>query len=189
MRTSWRQGMRAPLRKRRSARVTSGEDADSPKSRNARLATGKHRGGMPSQPTATWITPWSSRSVNVAGTWPRRQTIGLMPTSQTLTCRTALAFAAGSEKGTTATEGFSRRFIRPDYRLSAHPSPDTPGILMFSVPIPPPSGAPESGYPRRPRRRAARFVGGPLPGLRDRPACPDGLALRTALAAPSFTCC
>ena len=32
-----------------------------------------------------------------------------------------------------ATEGSSRRFIRPDYRLSAHPSPDTPGILMLSV--------------------------------------------------------
>ena len=52
---------------------------------------------MPSQPMATWITPWSSRSVNVAGTRTRRHTIGLMPISQTLTCRTVVASAAGSE--------------------------------------------------------------------------------------------
>ena len=33
--------------------------------------------------------------------------------------------------GGLATEDFSRRLIRPDYRLSAHPSPDTPEILML----------------------------------------------------------
>jgi hypothetical protein len=55
---------------------------------------------------ATWITPWSSRSVNVVGTRTRRQTMGLMPTSQTLTCRIALASAAGSEGITSGTEGF-----------------------------------------------------------------------------------
>ena len=69
--------------------------------------------------------------MNVAGTRTRRHTIGLMPTSQTLTCRTVLASAAVSEGGATATEGISRRFIRPDYRLSSRPATGTPGILML----------------------------------------------------------
>jgi hypothetical protein len=59
---------------------------------------------MPSQPMATWITLWNSRSVNVAGARTRRHTIGLMPAHQTLTCRIVLASAAGSEGGATATE-------------------------------------------------------------------------------------
>jgi hypothetical protein len=84
---------------------------------------------------ATWITPWSSRSVNVVGTRTRRHTMGLMPTSQTLTCRIALASAARSEEVTSGTEGFGRRFIRPDYRLSARTSPDTPDILMLSLQV------------------------------------------------------
>jgi hypothetical protein len=33
---------------------------------------------------------------------------------------------ASSEGVTSGTGGFGRRFIRPDYRLSARPSPDTP---------------------------------------------------------------
>ena len=53
-------------------------------------------------------------------------------TSHALTCRIALASAEGSEGVTSGTEGFGRRFIRPDYRLSARPSPDTPEILMLS---------------------------------------------------------
>jgi hypothetical protein len=32
----------------------------------------------------------------------------------------------------SGTGGFGRRFVRPDYRLSARPSPDTPEILMLS---------------------------------------------------------
>src|SRR5208282_3871680 len=55
--------------------------------------------------------------------------MGLIPISQNLTCRIASAPAAGFSSG---TEGFGRRFIRPDYRISAHPSPDTPEILMLS---------------------------------------------------------
>ena len=39
---------------------------------------------------------------------------------------------ASSEGATSGMEGFGRRFIRPDYRLSARPSPDTPEILMLS---------------------------------------------------------
>jgi len=37
-----------------------------------------------------------------------------------------------SEEGATAAGGFSRRFIRPDYRLSSRPATGTPGILMLS---------------------------------------------------------
>ena len=70
--------------------------------------------------------------MNVAGTRMRRHTIGLMPTSQTLICRTVLASAAGSEGGATATEGISRRFIRPDCRPSAQPFQGAPEILMLS---------------------------------------------------------
>ena len=70
--------------------------------------------------------------MNVVGTRTRRHTIGLIPTSQTLTCRIASASAASSEGFASGTRGFGRRFIRPDYRLSARPSPDTPGILMLS---------------------------------------------------------
>jgi len=44
-----------------------------------------------------------------------------------------LASAAGSDGVTSGTGGFGRRFIRPDYRLSARPSPDTPEILMLSM--------------------------------------------------------
>ena len=63
----------------------------------------------------------------------RRVPMRSRSTSQTLTCRIASAPASGSEGATSGTEGFGRRFIRPDYRLSARPSPDTPGILMPSI--------------------------------------------------------
>ena len=69
---------------------------------------------MPSQPIATWITPWSSRSVKFAGTRTRRHTIGLIPISQTLTCRIASASAAGTEDFSSEPGDFGRRFIQPD---------------------------------------------------------------------------
>ena len=75
----------------------------------------------------------SSRSVKLAGTRTRRHTIGLIPTSQILTCRTASAFTTPSEEGATAAGGFSRRFIPPGYRLPGYPSPGTPKILMLSI--------------------------------------------------------
>src|SRR5882757_4657206 len=46
-----------------------------------------------------------------------------------VTIRSAEASAAGFTSG---TGGFGRRFIRPDYRISARPSLDTPEILMLS---------------------------------------------------------
>src|SRR5271165_280378 len=80
---------------------------------------------------ATWITPGSSRSVKLDGTRTRRHTIGLIPVSQNLTWRIASASAARFSVG---TRGFGRRFMLPDYCLSASPSPDTPEILMLSRP-------------------------------------------------------
>src|SRR5208283_2208637 len=77
---------------------------------------------------ATWITPGSSRSVKLDGARTRRHTIGLIPVSQNLTWRIASASAARFSVG---TRGFGRRFMPPDYCLSASPSPDTPEILML----------------------------------------------------------
>ena len=49
---------------------------------------------MPSQPIASWTTPCSSRNVMEAGTRTRRQIIGLIPSSRTLSCRIDLGSAA-----------------------------------------------------------------------------------------------
>src|SRR3954454_18257661 len=57
---------------------------------------------MPSHPIATWITPCNSRNVLVLGTSTRRHTIGLIPSSQTLTCTISAALAsAADEAGST----------------------------------------------------------------------------------------
>jgi hypothetical protein len=94
-------------------------------------AAPEHRGGvdrLPSQPMATWITPWSSRSVNVAGTRTRRQIIGLIPASQTLTCRIASPSAIAGEGFSSTRGSFDCRFIQPDL---SH-QPETPQIVMLS---------------------------------------------------------
>ena len=67
--------------------------------------------------------PWRN------GARTRRHTIGLIPVSQNLTWRIASASATRFSVG---TRGFGRRFMLPDYCLSASPSPDTPEILMLS---------------------------------------------------------
>jgi hypothetical protein len=56
---------------------------------------------MPSRPIATWITPCSSRRVQVPGTSRRRHTIGLIPSSQTLS-RTALPSSGAGGFGSVA---------------------------------------------------------------------------------------
>jgi hypothetical protein len=53
-------------------------------------------------------------SVKFAGTKTRRHTMGLMPVSQTLTCRMGLASAAGTEDFSSETGDFGRRFIQSD---------------------------------------------------------------------------
>jgi len=53
---------------------------------------------MPSQPIATWITPCSSRNEYPAGTTTRRQAIGLIVSSHTFNCRSALAPGIGDEQ-------------------------------------------------------------------------------------------
>ena len=59
--------------------------------------------------------------VNAAGTRTRRQTIGLIPTSQTLICRTSPASAVSGASFTAGGSGFDRRFIAPDYRVRPKP--------------------------------------------------------------------
>jgi hypothetical protein len=44
----------------------------------------------------------------------RRHTMGLIPVSQTLTCRMALASAAGTEDFSSEPGDFGRRFILSD---------------------------------------------------------------------------
>src|SRR5487761_1604799 len=77
---------------------------------------------MPSQPIATWITPCNSRRVSVEGTRTRRQTIGLIPCSQTLIC----TIDSGSDEADAAEHSFgsvdfSLRFIHQDYPISLIP--------------------------------------------------------------------
>ena len=50
---------------------------------------------MPSQPIASWTTPCNSRSDTDSGTRTRRQIIGLIPSSRTLSCGIASGGAAG----------------------------------------------------------------------------------------------
>src|SRR5437667_1073893 len=69
---------------------------------------------MPSQPMATWITPCTSRKEYPAGTSSRRQTIGLIVSSHTFNCRSALAPSIGDG---AARLGRSRLEVtKPDYR-------------------------------------------------------------------------
>ena len=49
---------------------------------------------MPSQPIASWTTPCSSRNDTDSATRTRRQIIGLIPSSRTLSCRIASGGAA-----------------------------------------------------------------------------------------------
>ncbi len=71
----------------------------------------------------------SNAVIKLDGARTRRHTIGLIPVSQNLTWRIASASAARFSVG---TRGFGRRFMPPDYCLSASPPPDTPEILMLS---------------------------------------------------------
>src|SRR3954462_15413810 len=89
---------------------------------------------MPSHPIATWITPCNSRKVQVLGTSTRRHTIGLIPSSQTLTCTISAASASAADEAvsTTGLVRFGARVTRPAYRRSPFPVAGTPDILMLS---------------------------------------------------------
>src|SRR3954447_2490940 len=97
---------------------------------------------MPSHPIATWITPCNSRNVQVLGTSTRRHTIGLIPSSQTLTCTISAASASAADEAVSTTDlvRFGARVTRPAYRRSPFPVAGTPDILMLS-----PSGAADRG--------------------------------------------
>src|SRR3954452_15130144 len=67
---------------------------------------------MPSQPIATWTTPWSSRRVVAAGTSRRRQTIGLTCSSRTFSWRAGPMLGRSGSAGSSGRDGlavFSRR--------------------------------------------------------------------------------
>src|SRR3954465_9280077 len=89
---------------------------------------------MPSHPIATWITPCNSRNVQVLGTSTRRHTIGLIPSSQTLTCTISAASASAADEAvsTTGLVRFGARVTRPACRRSSFPVAGTPDILMLS---------------------------------------------------------
>src|SRR3954463_6464361 len=89
---------------------------------------------MPFHPIATWITPCNSRNVQVLGTSTRRHTIGLIPSSQTLTCTISAASASAADEAvsTTGLVRFGARVTRPAYRRSPFPVAGTPDILMLS---------------------------------------------------------
>jgi hypothetical protein len=70
---------------------------------------------MPSQPIATWMTPCSSRRVHVLGTNRRRQTIGLIPSSHTLSCTTPFS-SVGNRGDGGFRDGRFGGVIRPVYR-------------------------------------------------------------------------
>src|SRR3954465_14726187 len=90
---------------------------------------------MPSHPIATWITPCNSRNVQVLGTSTRRHTIGLIPSSQTLTCTISAASASAADEAVSMTGlvRFGARVTRPAYRRSPFPVAGTPDILMLSL--------------------------------------------------------
>lgn len=67
-------------------------------------------------PIATWMTPCSSRKVNVSGTSSRRQTIGLIPSSHTLICTTGSASAKDGALSAEELVRFGDRVTRPAYR-------------------------------------------------------------------------
>src|SRR3954469_21405297 len=78
---------------------------------------------MPSHPIATWITPCNSRNVLVLGTSTRRHTIGLIPSSQTLTCTISAASASAADEAVSKTGlvRFGARVTRPAYRRPPFP--------------------------------------------------------------------
>src|SRR3954462_5669431 len=89
---------------------------------------------MPSHPIATWITPCNSRKVQVLGTSTPRHTIGLIPSSQTLTCTISAASASAADEAvsTTGLARFGAPVTPPAYPRSPLAVAGTPDILMLS---------------------------------------------------------
>src|SRR3954469_17690314 len=89
---------------------------------------------MPSHPIATWITPCNSRNVLVLGTSTRRHTIGLIPSSQTLTCTISAASASSADEAvsTTGLVRFGARLTRPACRRPPSPPAGSRDTVMLS---------------------------------------------------------
>ncbi len=89
---------------------------------------------MPSQPIATWMTPCDSCRVEVPGTGRRRHTIGLIPGSQTLSCRALPAYGLG--KGACLSRmAASDRVSSGDLADAASSVPGTPRTLVVPNPV------------------------------------------------------
>ena len=82
---------------------------------------------MPSQPIASWTTPCSSRNVMESGTRTRRQIIGLIPSSRTLS-RTIAPMASAADFTDSMTENCAlpRDSIKidPTEFCASHEAPD-----------------------------------------------------------------
>ena len=89
---------------------------------------------MPSQPIATWMTLCDSCRVEVPGTGRRRHTIGLIPGSQTLSCRALPAYGLG--KGACLSRmAASDRVSSGDLADAASSVPGTPRTLVVPQPV------------------------------------------------------
>src|SRR3954453_18090431 len=105
----------------------------------------------------------------------RRHTIGLIPSSQTLTCAISAASASAADEAVSMTGlvRFGARVTRPAYRRSPFPVAGTPDILMLSRPAPEwllrLPRAPDRGGGRRGAEVHGRRPAGDLPRARGRP--------------------
>ena len=94
---------------------------------------------MPSHPIATWITPCSSRKVQASSTSNRRHTIGLIPSSQTLTCTTPIASGTGDAGSASALafDCFEGLGTSQTYRARPYAVASTTHFLMVpKLPLP-----------------------------------------------------
>jgi len=86
-------------------------------------------------PIATWITPCNSCKVQVSGTSTRRHTIGLIPSSHTLTCMTPAASGTGGAGPQSAPDRgyFESRGTSQLYRACPYSVPGTTHFLMVPI--------------------------------------------------------
>ena len=93
------------------------------------VRAGKY-GPMPSQPIASWTTPCSSRNDTDSGTRTRRQIIGLIPGSRTLSCRIVPGSAADFTDSMTENYALPHDSIKvdpPDFGTSNYDGCSTYG--------------------------------------------------------------
>ena len=108
-----RQGVRSTRnRKSDSATSVDAPHRSGPAYRTPRTANSNK--WMPSQPIASWTTPCTSRKDMDSGTRTRRQIIGLIPSSRTLSCRIPLGGAADFTDSMAENYALRRDSIKVD---------------------------------------------------------------------------